>query len=88
MAEEVGFRTPSGDVITIRLVDLGSRGVTMEPVSGNAKRVHHHAFEDKNGNWNILIRDNNDQNIAAYILDKRYGGWTERPLTDAEKRAR
>ncbi|MFB2896647.1 hypothetical protein ACE1CI_27360 [Aerosakkonemataceae cyanobacterium BLCC-F50] len=60
----------------------------MELVSGNANRVHHHAFEDKYGNWNILIRDSNNQNIAAYVLNKRYGGWTERQLTDAEKRAR
>lgn len=88
MSEKVRFRTPEGDEITIKLVDLGSGGVTMEPVSGNAGSVHHHAFEDKEENWNILIRDSNNQNIRAYILDKRYGGWTERSLTDPEKRTR
>lgn len=64
MADGVRFRTPMGDEITVRLVDLGSRGVTFEPVSGNADHVHHHSFEDRDGNWNILIRDQNNQNIT------------------------
>lgn len=88
MAETVGFRTPKGDVITIRLVDLGSRGVTFEPVSSNSRHVHHHAFKDKKGKWNILIRDRNDQNIAAFILNKSNGRWDKRLLTEAEKRKR
>jgi hypothetical protein len=88
MADVVRFRTPMGDEITVRLVDLGSGGVTFEPVSGNASRVHHHSFEDRDGNWNILIRDQNNQNIAAYVLNKRNGDWTQRPLTSAEERER
>jgi hypothetical protein len=59
--------------------------VTLGPVSDNSKRVHHHAFEDRNGDWNILIRDQNDKNIAAYVLNKQTGGWTQRSLTNAEQ---
>ncbi len=88
MSEKVRFRMPTGDEITIKLVDLNGRGVTFEPVSSNARKVHHHAFEDRNDNWNILIRDQNNQNVAAYVLNKRNGSWAQRPLTDAEKRAR
>lgn len=87
MADVVRFRTPTGDEITVRLVDRGSRGILFETGSNNAKRVHHDAFEDRNG-WNILIRDENDQNIAAFVLDKRSGNWNQRPLTSAEKRQR
>lgn len=87
MAEIVQFRLPDGNVVTVKLIDLGRGGVTIEPVSGNVSSVHHHAFE-KNGNWNILIRDRNDQNIKAYVLNKSNGSWSERSLTDAEKRQR
>lgn len=88
MADVVRFRTPMGDEITVRLVDLNSSGVTVEPVSDNSKGVHDHSFEDRDGNWNILIRDQNNQNVAAYVLNKRYGGWTQRSLTSAEERQR
>ncbi|MBD2773957.1 hypothetical protein [Iningainema tapete] len=59
-SETVQFEMPSSDVITIKLVEHGSGGVTMEPVSGNPNSIHHHAFEDRNENWNILIRDQYD----------------------------
>ncbi len=88
MAEVVRFRTPMGDEITVKLVDLGARGVTYEPVSSNAKNVHHHTFSDRDGNWNILIRNQNNQNMAAYVLDKRNGSWNQRQLTSAEERER
>jgi len=87
MADVVRFRTPMGDEITIKLIDHGNRGVLFEPISANARGVHHHAFE-ANGDWNILIRDQNNQNIAAFVLNKRTGQWTQRPLTSAEKRNR
>jgi hypothetical protein len=89
MAEIVNFRMPTtGDVITVKLIDNGGNGVGIEPVSGNFRNVHHHTFSDRDGNWNILIRDQSNQNIAAYVLNKRNGNWTQRPLTSAEERAR
>lgn len=94
MSEIVRFRLPDGNQITVKLMDLGrdldrrDGGVTIEPVSDNANSVHYHSFEDRDENWNILIRDQNNQNIVAYVLNKRNGSWTERSLTDAEKRAR
>ncbi len=94
MSEIVKFRLPDGNQITVKLIDFDrdldrrDGGVTIEPVSGNANSVHHHSFEDRDGNWNILIRDQNNQNITAYVLNKRNGSWTERELTDAEKRNR
>ena len=93
MAEIVQFRLPDGNVVTVKLIDLGrdlnrrDGGVTIEPVSDNFSSVHHHAFET-NGNWNILIRDRFNQNIKAYVLNKSNGSWSERSLTDAEKRQR
>ena len=84
----VTFRMPEGDTITVILVDLGDKGVIMEPVSANPNKVHHHAFEDSSRNWNLLIRDQYNRNIAAYVLDKKTGGWSRRPLTDAERRRR
>jgi hypothetical protein len=94
VSEIVKFRLPDGNQITVKLIDLcgdldrRDGGVTIQPVSDNAKSVHHHSFEDRDGNWNILIRDQNNQNITAYVLNKRNGSWTERELTDAEKRNR
>lgn len=75
MAEIVQFRLPDGNVVTVKLIDLGrdlnrrDGGVTIEPVSDNFSSVHHHAFE-KNGNWNILIRDRFNQNIKAMFSIK------------------
>ena len=93
MPEIVRFRLPDGNLITVKLMDLRrdldrDGGVTIEPVSDNANSVHYHSFEDRDENWNILIRDQNNQNIVAYVLNKRNGSWTERSLTDVEKRAR
>ncbi len=94
MSEIVRIRLPNGNLITVKLIDFDrdldrrDGGVTIEPVSDNANSVHHHSFEDREGNWNLLIRDQNNQNIVAYVLNKRNGSWTERALTDAEKRAR
>lgn len=94
MSEIVNFRLPDGNLITVKLIDLDrdldrrDGGVTIQPVSDNANSVHHHSFEDRDENWNILIRDQNNQNITAYVLNKRNGSWSERSLTDAEKRSR
>ena len=88
--ETVQFQLPDGNVVTVVLVDREGLdkdgGVTMEPVADNPNHVHHHAFEDRNGDWNILIRDRFNKNLAAFILNKRNGRWTKRALTDAEKR--
>ena len=94
MSEIVKFRLPDGNLITVKLIDLGrdlerrDGGVTIQPISDNANSVNHHSFEDRDGNWNILIRDQNNQNITAYVLNKSNGSWIERALTDAEKRSR
>jgi hypothetical protein len=90
--EVVNFRLPDGDVITVKLISRESLdtdgGVIFEPVSDNADRVHHHSFEDRDGNCNILIRDQKNQNIAAYVLNKSNGDWIQRRLTSAEERER
>lgn len=87
--EVVRFRLPDGNVITVKLISREGfdkdGGVTFEPVADNTSNVHHHTFQDRNGDWNILIRDQNDKNIAAYVLNKRTGQWTSRELTSAEK---
>jgi hypothetical protein len=82
----VGYTMPTGDQISIKISE-GKEGVYITPLSGNPKHVHHHVLK-KNGNVEILIRDNNDQNIAAYVLNKSDGSWNQRPLTDKEKRPR
>ena len=47
MAEIVQFRLPDGNVVTVKLIDLGrdlnrrDGGVTIEPVSDNFSSVHH-----------------------------------------------
>jgi len=45
---------PEGDTITVILVDLGDKGVTMEPVSANPNKVHHHKFQDSSGNLEFI----------------------------------
>jgi hypothetical protein len=85
MSEVVDFRIPNGDVIRIKLIDNGDRGVLFEPVSANSNRCHHHAFEDRNRNWNILIRDQDNHNVAAFVLNQQNGRWNQRPLTPAEE---
>jgi hypothetical protein len=52
--EVVTFTMPEGDTITVVLVDLGDKGVTMEPVSANPNKVHHHKSQDSSGNLEFI----------------------------------
>ncbi|HBE20788.1 MAG TPA: hypothetical protein DEG17_00965 [Cyanobacteria bacterium UBA11149] len=82
----VAYRMPTGDQISVKISE-GKEGLYITPLSGNSKNVHHHVL-DKNGTIEILIRDENDQNEAAFVLNKSDGSWKQRPLTNAEKRPR
>lgn len=72
---------PTGDEITVKLVDHGSR-IIVEPVSGNPNKIHHHFYQEY-GEYHLLIRDREGFNIAAFVLSN--GNWRERSLTNAEQ---
>ena len=81
-SENVRYTMPDGNIITVKLINGGS---TIEPVSDNINNIHHHAFVDRStGEKNILIRDREGFNQAAYVMQDD-GEWKERPLNSKEQ---
>ncbi|MFE1744149.1 hypothetical protein [Coleofasciculus sp. H7-2] len=82
----VGYTMPTGEQISVKIEDH-KEGVIVTPLSGNIKNVHHHVIEE-NGKVKMVVRDNNNQNLAAYVLNKNDGSWTQISLNEGEKRPR
>lgn len=84
MSEFVFSVSFGGYNFTGKIIERGE-DTFIEPISGNEKHVHFHVFTNSStGRRNVLIRDQNNKNIAAF---ERMGshGWRERGLTDAEE---
>lgn len=82
----VGYTMPTGDQISVK-IEEHKEGAIVTPLSGNTKNVHHHVIEE-NGKVKMVVRDNNNQNIAAYLFNKNDGSWTQIPLDEGEKKPR
>jgi hypothetical protein len=83
------FRMPDGQVIEAKISANGNNNdLFIRPLKNNPGNIHFHALDKDDNKRHILIRDSEDQNIAAYILNKDTGDWIERPLTEGEKKPR